>query len=290
MAKGEIVKFLTEDNIELQGFFVDSNSSVGLLHIHGHTGNFYENSFIDHVGDFCEKRSIKFLSANNRGHGYLNELVKIENNQNKFVVIGGALEKFEDCIIDIKAGIKFLKEKGCKKIILQGHSTGCQKITYYQSRTKDRNVIGLILLAPADDKNVAKKILGNDFDKAMQRIEEMVKNEKEDDYMPKGTVDLPLISAGRLFSFTDPTKVESGLFDYYGKMKELGSITLPILAIFGSKDIYLTMSAEESLEILKKKAKKSKCETDVIKDAPHNFRDHEKQLIEIIDKWTKKVV
>ena len=108
MAKGEIIKFLTEDNLELQGFLIDSGSAIGILHIPGLAGNFYENSFIEYIGDFCKKRKIKFLSMNNRGHGYLNDLLKIENNENKFVTIGGALEKFEECIIDIRTGIKFL--------------------------------------------------------------------------------------------------------------------------------------------------------------------------------------
>ena len=290
MVKVEIVNFFTEDNLELQGFIIDCNSKIGILHIHGINGNFYENSFLDNIGNFLEKRKVTFLSMNNRGHDYLNELAKIENSKIKTEFIGGALERFEDCIIDIKAGIKFLKEKGCKKIILQGHSSGSQKITYYQSRPTDKDVIGLILLAPADDKNIIKKMLGKETDKIFKNVEDLVKNNKAGDYMPKGLLDLPIISAGRLYSLLSPFQIESGLFDYYGEMKELGSIKLPILAVFGSKDMYLTMSAEKTLKILKSKASKSKCDTAIIEDAPHNFRDYEKQLVEIIGKWLENVI
>jgi hypothetical protein len=69
-------------------------------------------------------------------------------------------------------------------------------------------------------------------------------------------------------------------------MKELGSINLPILAIFGGNDIYLTMSAGKTLSLLKSKAKKSRrCDTKVIENAPHSFRGHEKELVLVIEKW-----
>ncbi len=290
MAKVEIVKFLTEDNLELQGFLIDSGSAIGILHIPGLAGNFYENSFLDAIEGFAGKRKITFLSINTRGHDYVNDLIKIEDSKHKIVNIGGALEKFEDCIYDINAGIDFLKRKGCDKIILQGHSYGCQKIIYYQFKTNDKNVIGLILLAPADDMNIARKILGKDFEKTLKFADDMIKNNKTDEFMPKGTASLPIISAGRLHSLVSPSSTESQLFNYEGKMKELASITLPILAVFGSKDIYLTMPAEKTLGILKSKAVKSKCDTAVIKNAPHNFRGYEKQLVEVINKWLDDLI
>ncbi len=288
MTKGEIVKFLTEDNIELQGFFVNSQSKLGLLHIPGIAGNFYENSFLDAVGDFAAEMCITFLSMNTRGHDYINDLVKIDGVKLKTMNNGGALEKFEDCVLDIKAGIGFLKKKGCKKIILQGHSSGCQKIAYYQLKTNDKFVSGLILLAPADDMTLVKKILGREYRKTIKIIEKMIKNDKADDFMPKWTVTLPIISAGRVWSLCNPSSIEARLFNYSGKMKEIASINVPVLAVFGNKDVYLTMPAEETLRILKTKAQK--CDTAVIKDAPHNFRGYEKELVKVLDKWIAKTV
>lgn len=285
MTKGEIVKLLTEDGLELQGFFVDSKSKIGFLHIHGLSGNFYENSLIDYIANYVEKKNISFLSLNTRGHDYVNDITKIEGSKYSIVNVGGALERFEDCILDIKIGVDFLKRKGCKKIILQGHSSGCQKITYYYSTTRDTSIAGLILLAPADDRNTAKKMLGKDFVKTLKLAEDMVKNKSSDDFMPTGLAGLPVISAARFVSLCSTSSTEADLFDYNGEMNEISTITLPILAVFGSRDIYLTMSPEKTLGILKSKAGKAECEIAVTKSAPHNFRDYEKQLVQLIDKW-----
>jgi pimeloyl-ACP methyl ester carboxylesterase len=284
MARGEIVKFLTEDRIELQGFFVDSSSREGLLHIHGLSGNFYENSFIDFEADLAEKKKISLLSMNTRGHDYVNDLVKFGGDgKGRIINIGGALEKFEDCVHDIKAGIDFLKKKGCNRIILQGHSTGCQKISYYQFIERNKDVISLILLAPADDINIIKKTLGGSYGMAIRTAEEMIKNKKGDDFMPKGTASLPVISASRLYSNSHPNSVEACLFDYTGEMKEIASLSVPIVAIFGDRDVYLTMPAVKTLEILK--SKNPQCETHVIDGAPHNFRGYEPELMNILGVW-----
>ncbi len=288
MAKGEIVRFLASDGIELQGFLVNSNSKTGFLHIHGLAGNFYENSFLDELADFAAKKCITFLSMNTRGHDYVNDLVKIEGSGFKIVNMGGALEKFEDCILDIKAGIDFLKKKGCKRIILQGHSSGCQKIAYYRLKTNDKSVSGLILLAPADDMALVKKILGKEYRKTMKIAEKMIKNGKAGNFMPKWTVTLPIISAGRLYSLCSPTSIEARLFNYEGKMKEIVPIPVPVLAVFGGKDKYLTMPAEKTLDIIKAGACQ-KCTTAVIKDAPHNFRGYERHIVTVIGKWLNKL-
>jgi len=287
MVKGEIVKFLTKDGIELQGFLVDSKSKAGFLHIHGLSGNFYDNPFTDFVADLAKKNKITFLSMNTRGHDYVNDLTKFEGHRHRIVNIGGALERFEDCLIDIKAGINFLKSGGCKKIILQGHSSGCQRIVYYQSETEDKSVIGLILLAPADDMNIIKKILGSSAEKILKSARNRT-NKGDYNLIMQNVCGLPVMSAGRLSSLADPASVEAQLFNYEGKMAFVRSLEVPVLAIFGSKDIYLTMPAEKMLNILKSKVRK--CTTAAIENAPHNFRGHEARLVSVIDKWLRGVI
>ncbi len=291
MVKGAIVKFLTGDGIELQGFLVDSKSDTGILHVPGINGNFYEDPFLDHMWNLAERKGITFLSINTRGHDYVNELDRKNASGYKTVYIGGALEDFEDCIIDIKAGADFLRSKGCKRIILQGHSTACQKTVYYASKTKDKNVCGLILLAHADDMNLIKKMLGKDFDKTLKLTEGMLKEKKGDEFMPRWTVTLPVISAKRLLSLISPSSMEARLFDYTGDMEEVRSITLPILDVVAGGDIYLTLPAEKTLDVVKSKALKSKSfDCIIIKNAPHDFRGYEKELAGAINKWLDSVI
>ncbi len=283
MAKGEIVRFLASDGIELQGFFVDSKGDTAILHVHGINGNFYENSFLDKVADFASKKGMKFLSINTRGHDYVNDLVKIEGSRQKIVNIGGAVERFEDCVDDIKAGIEFLKREGCRKIILQGHSSGCQKIAYYKYKTKDRYVHGLMHLAPADDMTLVKRYLGKEYPEVMKNIAKMIRNGKTDDFMPKWTVTLPIISAGRLNSLCDTESIEARMFNYDGKLEELRSIDSNMLVIIAGNDKYLTMPAEKTADVIKSKI--NRCVVEVVQDAPHNFRGYEEELVKRIDKW-----
>ncbi len=291
MVKGEIVKFLTEDKIELQGFLVDSKSDVGILHIPGINGNFYENSFVDYLEGFAEKKKLSFLSMNTRGHDYVNELDRKINGRHETVYIGGALEKFEECVFDIRAGIDFLKSKGCEKVILQGHSSGAQKITYYAYKANDKSVCGLVLLSQADDMNLIRKMLGNDLNKWMKLVEGMVKNGKREEFLPKLPITLPITSAGRLWSLISPDNVEARLFDYTGEMKEFGSIQMPILNIIAGGDIYLTLPADKTLDVVKSKALNSKrFDGVIIKNAPHDFRGYEKELADAISMWLDSVI
>ncbi|MBI2971051.1 MAG: DUF1749 domain-containing protein [Candidatus Aenigmarchaeota archaeon] len=288
MALGEIVKFSTKDGIELQGVLADAKSTVGLLHVHGLAGNFYENSFLDTLADAAAGNRITFLSMNTRGHDYVNDLVRFDGKKHKIINIGGALERFEDCLLDIQAGISVLKSRGCTNIVLQGHSSGCQKIAYYHLETKDPSVTGMVLLAPADDMTIVRNMLGNKFGAAMKKMKKLVKSCKGATFMPQGLLGLPVLSAGRLYSLCNPASIEARLFNYEGPMKEISKVSVPVLAIFGEKDTYLTQPATDLLRIMKSKATGTTCDTAVIKGAPHNFRGHEEQLVGLIIPWIRK--
>lgn len=63
---------------------------------------------------------------NTSGHDSIADLAIIgEKEQHKRV--GQIFEKFEDCVSDIDAWLKFFKSKGYDKLILQGHSLGAAK-------------------------------------------------------------------------------------------------------------------------------------------------------------------
>lgn len=62
---------------------------------------------------------------------------------------------------------------------------------------------------------------------------------------------------------------------------------LPILAIFGSKEKYLSVSPEMALKMLQSAS--ASCTTALISHANHNFKGHEKQLTTEIDSWLEKL-
>ena len=135
MLSGQLAKTITKDGVELQGFWVDKKSEIAIFHSHGTAGDFYTHKFIELEGEKLSLENISFLTANNRGHDVFADLRKHSPDKVEWIQIGGALEKFEDCIFDIEAWLDFLETKGVKKVILQGHSLSQKLVTTSLSKT-----------------------------------------------------------------------------------------------------------------------------------------------------------
>lgn len=282
---GELVRIKTEDSLELQGIlFEPEKSDKALIHIHGWTGNFYENVFIDYVAKEAVSNGFAFLSFNTRGAGHIQEFLRKQGSKTEYVKIGGSLEKFEESVLDLKAATEFLNRRGYKIFVLEGHSTGCQKAVFYKYKTKDEKVKGLVLLEPTDDPSVAKRFLGERYGEAMEIARKMAREGSENDPVPDWVPFGIKLSARKFLSMSDPDSTEGRLFNYSGKMEEIRGIDCPVLAIFGSGTEYQEGPGEK-LEILKKTIKN--CETSLIR-SNHWFSGHETELAETISVWLIK--
>ena len=141
---GRLITYFATDGLRLKGYLaLAKNSQTTIIHIHGHFGNFYENDFIPKMAESYAAAGINFLCVNNRGHDGIAEAYQ----DKKVVYIGGAIEYPEQCILDIKGAIKYAEEFSTR-IILQGHSFGCQKVLAYLVEAKAPNEF--VLLSPAD--------------------------------------------------------------------------------------------------------------------------------------------
>ena len=283
--KGELVRIKTQDNLELHGILFEPNqkSTTALIHVHGWTGNFYEDIFIECIAKALISK-VALLTFNTRGAGHVQEFIKRKSSKIDYVKIGGSLEIFEDCILDIGSAIHFLSRRGYKSVILQGHSTGCQKVTFYKYKIQDKRVKGLILLEPTDDPSIVKKMLGKRYSKALEIAQEMIKDGRENKPMPISIQFGTMLSAQKFLSISDPNTIEGRLFNYSGKLKEIREIKCPVLAVFGSNTEY-QKNPVKSLEILKRKMKR--CDTTLIRDTNHWFVNHETELGKFICMWIK---
>ena len=70
--------------------------------------------------------------------------------------IGEMYERFNESIFDIKLWINEAKKFGYEKIILMGHSLGCNKVINYYSKEKSSVVNAIILASPPDMVGLAK--------------------------------------------------------------------------------------------------------------------------------------
>jgi pimeloyl-ACP methyl ester carboxylesterase len=286
--KSEFVRITTPDGLELHGLLFEpkQKTTQTLIHIHGWVGNFYERKYIDHIAKVAVSKGFAFLTFNNRGAGIISDFIKRKKIKEEYVRIGGSLEKFDNCIKDIKAAVDFLKAKGYKKIILEGHSLGCQKAVFYKRKTKDSLVKGLILLAPVDDYGFTKALLKSKHKKALEIAKRMVKNGQDKTPVPEWMAYYPLLSAQMFVNVTDPNSSSGKIFNYSGKLTEIKSVDCPILAVFGSEDEWQADPGEK-LKILEENVKD--CDIELVQNAGHRFIGFEEKLSKLIGNWIKNL-
>ncbi|MCK5473885.1 MAG: alpha/beta hydrolase [Candidatus Aenigmarchaeota archaeon] len=283
----ELVRIQTQDNLELQGLLYKPKIKTDkiLIHIHALIGNFYENLFIDYIAKEVVSKGFAFLTYNNRGAGILGEFIKKEKTKRTHIQSGGSVEKFEDCIMDVGAGIDFAAKKGYDSVVLEGHSLGCQKIAYYRSETKDKRVKKMVFLAPVNDIAYVKRVLGEKYNEFLN-IAKKLKNEgKGNELIPKEMAFYPMMTVDKYLDFVDPTTEHGKVLDYSGSLKCLKKINCPSLAIFGSDDDYEDQP-EKTLSFLKNKFS---WDTELVCNADHWFFGKEIKLSKLISSGITKL-
>lgn len=292
--KGELVKVITEDGIELVGFFSEQRSDLAVLHTHGTAGDFYTHKFIETEVDVLSTKNISFLSANNRGHDVYASVRKHTKDGVGWAGkgVGGAFETLNDSYKDIVAWIVFLKKRGVKKIILQGHSLGPVKNILYANKNNE-NIVGLVHLSPQNDAGLTKFTFGEEKYKQIKyQIKKAIAEGRGEELIPS---ELALIcpmsyqtfseyflddGIGNLFSYEDPDNKN---------WWTLSSINLPQLLVFGENDGYIKPSVQTAEKVFREKvANKSLLTSKIITNANHSFVGYEKKLTDEILNWLKK--
>lgn len=297
--RGELVRVFTEDGLELHGLFcqpkVVKENEIAVLHIHGFTGNFYQERFVNYIADELTDMGCTFLSVNTRGHDYSSYFLKKTNSGLTSVQIGGAYEILDQCIYDIKAWIDFLEARGYFIVILEGESLGTLKVVLYQHQTHDKTVQGLVLISPLDGVGLQKAALGNKYDMAINAAKQMIEQGKPNELMPM--VYCPLwqfpISAKTYVSAFDPA-AKNDIFNFHdpnAKFEKLSTIKCPMLVTYGTvREAVVDNNVEEALSIIKRRAVSAKrCDTGLIQGAPHNYLGHERELSTLIGNWVATV-
>ena len=285
-------RIYTKDNLELHGLLYqpDKKTKAVLAWVHGMGGNFYENKFLDGLAKTLTDNKIAFCPFNNRGNSFITDFLKKTKKGYSFPVIGNAYEMFEDCVIDIKAHIDFLKKQGFTDIHLSGHSLGSPKIAYYAAKTKDKRIKSLIFISPSDMLGLVRE--EKRFKEDIAIAKRMLKQKKGNELMPiRVWNEYPITVNTYLSIFGDDSK--AGIFNFYNPelgFKTLSQIIYPIFTTMGRKDDVLVIPIEDIMRIIKEKAKSSpRCEHEIIGDAPHSYRGFEEPLAKAILTWIKSL-
>lgn len=281
-------RIYTKDNIELFGLLYEPETETKkvVVFVHGMSGNFYENLFLDSIASTLTSNGIAFITFNNRGCELIKDLYKVENGKRSIVRIGNAFELFDDCLLDIRAAIDFAESKSFAEIHLSGHSLGCPKIAYYASEG-DKRLNSVLFLSPSD--MVALISADKDYERDITVSKQMIAEGKGAELLPFPVLwDQSQISAQSYISLATR---ESNVSIFHFKDKQntlpvLSKITIPALTVMGRKDDALVVPIEETMERVKKAMLNS---TQVILgDADHGYNGYEQQLADTIKDWILK--
>lgn len=138
-----LITIRCEDGLDLDALWVSPPSPIAaVVHVHGRGGNFYHNAFLRKAYEEYPRHGIAVLGLNTRGNGGIVEAYR----EHRVTYVGSAFERLDESILDIHAAVAFVRGL-VERVILQGHSYGCDKVVYY-----GRIHVGqdLVLISPAN--------------------------------------------------------------------------------------------------------------------------------------------
>lgn len=281
--KVEFIRFEASDGVELQGWLSNEPGDVAVIHMHGMSGNGYENAFLDNLRATYSGLGISFLTIDSRGRGIISYFNMPGGNTK---LAGSCFEIFEESIHDIHGAIDYLKTLGKKRFVLQGHSLGGSKVVNYILKTTNDEVVGSILLAPTDMIGWASTEEKNDeFQKRAAAL--IAEGKPEELVSAQCWLDNTPLSAQSYVSLSS----SGTAVDIYASDK-LGSVSTPQIIIYGSADIGIT-EVDGTIEKWQERIDKFKnpnTAIEIIADAPHSFKGYEPKLSVIAAKFVKGIL
>ena len=254
----------------LDGFFraPPRKNAPLLIFVHGMGSNFYRSALKKAFLDAAPALGLGLLTFNNRGAGR-----------------GTETEEFRMCLHDLDAAAAFAQRQGSRKLVFVGHSTGCQKIVYWQARRQHPAVAGLVLLAPADDYAVTRRDLGRRFEGKLAWARRMVARGRE---AAPVTGLYERFTARRFLSLAERHAAEANVFRYAGALTQFRRVTCPLLAVFGEQEEFAVLPPMEMLAILRRKTNSRDFDDWLLPGATHSFKGCETELALAVCQWVRE--
>jgi len=287
----DLVRVKTEDKLFLRGLYVGGNKNKpAIINIHGFQGDFFNQEFGIKIAKKLKENGFGFVSIQNRGSGIETEIYA-ENPEG--VIYGGSdFELLEEAYLDIDAWIQFLLDEGYKSVILEGHSLGTYKVTWYLIEGKYADKVEkLILLAPFDIMQLLEDATKGKWPEYLKIAEQKVKEGKGREIIPEYFLDVRM-SYQTYVSHHAQNDIEK-MFAVHDKSYTfplINKIHIPVKIIVGDQDPYFHPAnldnPQEAMEILLRNIKNS--EGKLIKGSKHIYEGYEDQVADEVLKFINK--
>lgn len=247
----------------------NSIKSKIIIHIHGLAGSYVEHNLYRDMHSYYPANGICFLAVEHSGSGEK----------------AASVERFEDCVDDIFAWVKYAKNLGYSEIWLQSHSLGTPKAAYYMNQVAQNDVTGLIFLSPSEMIGLVHDPVGQlDYDVIYPEAMQLIQGGKPNQILSHklwGTVKLSAGTFLNLFENNSNTAVFNYAYPNHDWVV-VNNLKVPVLAITGTRDdgIVTVMDAHIAMDKLKLELKNSpRVKTIVYENAEHDFVGYEKNIV-----------
>jgi pimeloyl-ACP methyl ester carboxylesterase len=176
---GELITVTSAKGLGLDGIcYREAGNKTTVIHIHGSFGNFYQNEFVRVMAARYGNARVNLISVNMASHDGLAEGYRYRD---EFEYLGGAVADFNECVADIEGAVRYAMGFS-DRIILQGHSLGCDRVL--QFLISSGKLYDFILLSPCDSYQLqAKWIAPETVEAQIARIKAQSREELSLDWL-----------------------------------------------------------------------------------------------------------
>jgi len=279
-----LVSVRTRDGVILDGLAVEPRGRrrTALVWVHGLGSTFSSGQpLIRALSGRLARAGVGYFKLNTRGH----DTVARHGGR----LAGAAFERFGESVADIRAMVELAAASGYRRVVLAGHSTGANKVLHYAARTRDRRVVGVMLLGPVADVAGERVRIGRrELARRVALAERMARRD------PAALV--PRVwgfwSARRYVGLYRPGGAED-VFPYYraaARWTALRRVRVPVAVVIGGRDEYLDRSPARLVAAFALNATGApSCSGIVIPGARHGFRGQEDVLAREIVRWVRRL-
>ncbi len=292
----QLVTADTADGLRLPGYFSPGRDTCVLV-VHGMAGSHAADTFAAALADALAEAGVGVLYAHTRGYGHVSDIPQVHGSgapePPERRRVGTTYELFEDCVLDLDAWTARCRNLGASRIVLLGHSLGCNKVLHYLHLRRPPDVVGVVLASPPDLVGLVElEGYQPDHDRLLAQARRLVAART-----PRQLLDADLwgeyrLSAQTYLSLFDPGGPADNLpvLRNPPMFPELASVSQPILLLMGEHDDIAIRGLREDLEVLARRATAAaSVECALIPGANHRYDRCEAAFATAVGDWLHTV-